>query len=99
MAVGWGRGWGAFSVRLGVCVGVCVRACMCVGACTETCEHVCVCVCVSASARAGNSTRAGCLCFSVHQFHFVLYDYVCVAMYCYAIAFVCEYNLCIPYVN
>ena len=48
------------------CVYVCgrVHARMC----------VCVCVCVSASARAGDSMSAGCLCFSVCQFHFVLYD-------------------------
>ena len=35
----------------------------------------------------------GVSCFSVRQFHFVLYDYVCVAVYYYAIAFVCEYLL------
>ena len=77
--------------------------CVCGGwrvwACARKPVNVCVCVCVSASARAGDSTSAGCLCFSVRQFHFVLYDYVCVVMYRYAIAFVCEYNLCIPDFN
>ena len=68
----------------GWCVCVCVCVCMCVGVCTETCERVCVCVCVcvhvcvSASTcahiSAGDSMSVGCLCFSVRQFHFVLYD-------------------------
>ena len=78
------------AIRLGVCVcgGWCACMYVCVGACTETCEHVCVCVCecvcvcvsvcvcvcVCAHVRAGGSMSAGCLCFSVHQFHFVLYD-------------------------
>ena len=67
-----------------VCVwgGGCPCVYVCVGACTETCEHMCVCVCVCvcvclhacAAARAGDSMSAGCLCFSVRQFHFVLYD-------------------------
>ena len=60
-----------------VCRGWCACVYVCVGACTETCEHVCVCLCVcrvSASACAGDSMSAGCLCFSVRQFHFVLYD-------------------------
>ena len=91
------------AIRLGVCGGCwCHSACVyvCVGACTETCEHVCVCVCVcvSASARVQATMSGGCLCFSVCQFNFVLYVYVCVVMYYYAIAFVCEY-LCIPYFN
>ena len=68
----------------------------------NTCVCVCVCVCTTVRARvrarAGDSRSAGCLCFSVRQFHFVLYDYKCVVMYYYAIAFVCEY-LCIPYFN
>ena len=59
---------------------------------------MCVCVCVYVRARVGDSMSAECLCFSVRQFHFVLYDYVCVVMYYYATAFVCEY-LCIPYFN
>ena len=56
--------------------GWCACVYVCVGACTETCEHVYVCVFahVSVSARAGGSMSAGCLCFSVRQFHFVLYD-------------------------
>ena len=54
-------------------VGECVF--VCVGTCTETCEHVCVCVCrVNASACAGDAMSAGCLYFSVRQFHSVLYD-------------------------
>ena len=38
---------------------------------------VCVCVCVC----AGDLVRARVLCFSVSQFHFALYDSVCVVMY------------------
>ena len=57
----------------------CACVYVCVGACTETCEHVCVCVCAASvreriRARAGDSISSGCLCFSVRQFHFVLYD-------------------------
>ena len=67
------------AIRLGVCGGVGVRACMCVWPRARkpvnTCICVCVCVCrVSVSACAGDSMSAGCLCFSVRQFHFVLYD-------------------------
>ena len=55
---------------------------MCVGACTETCEHVrytsilihthslCMCACV----HAGDSVSARVFCFSVCQFHFVMFD-------------------------
>ena len=69
-----------------VCGGEGGSWCACVyvsvGACSETCEYVCVCVCVCvcvrqcerACARAGDSMSAGCLCFSVRQFHFVSYD-------------------------
>ena len=51
---------------------VCVH--VCVGVCTETCEHVCVCLCAASDGDAGDSMSAGCLYFSVRQFHFVLYD-------------------------
>ena len=61
-----------------VCVWVGVRAC--VGARTETCE--CERVCGGGGGGVGGGVRAcdvhqrvrGCLCFSVCQFHFVLYD-------------------------
>ena len=64
------------TIRLGVCVGVGVRACMCVLARARKPVNTCVCVCarVRQSVHAGNSMSAGCLCFSVHQFHFVLND-------------------------
>ena len=58
------------AIRLGVCVGVGVRACMCVWARARKPVNTCVCV----RACAGDSMSEGCLCFSVHQFHFVLYD-------------------------
>ena len=58
--------------------GWCTCVYVCVGACTETCKHVCVCVCARqcerACARVQATMSAGCLCFSVRQFHFVLYD-------------------------
>ena len=60
------------AIRLGVCGGVGVRACMCVWARARKPVNTCVCVC--ARVCAGDSTSAGCLCSSVHQFHFVLYD-------------------------
>ena len=70
MCVGW---CACVYVYVGACTEpVCVRAC--VRACVRVCVCVCVCVCVSASARAGDSMSAGCSCFSVRQFHFVLYD-------------------------
>ena len=68
------------AIRLCECVGVGVRACMCVWARarkpvnTRVCVCVCVCVCQCERACAGDSMSAGCLCFSVRQFHFVLYD-------------------------
>ena len=40
------------------------------GACTKTCERVCASVRARVLARAGDSMRAGCSCFSVRQFHF-----------------------------
>ena len=75
------------AIRLGMCGDWCACVYVCVGACTETCEHVCVCMCecvclcarAHASVRAlvrmhaGKSMSAGCLCFSVRLFHFVLY--------------------------
>ena len=58
--------------------GVGVRSCMCVWARARkpvnTCVCVCVCVRVRQCAHTGDSMSAGCLCFSVRQFHFVLYD-------------------------
>ena len=81
-----------------VCGGIGVHACMCVWARARKPVNTCVCVSVRVRVRAGDARSAGCLCFSVRQFHFVLYDYKCVVMYYYAIAFVCEY-LCIPYFN
>ena len=84
--LGWGRGWGGSqctpaqvrAIRLGMCVGVGVRACMCVWARARKPVNTCVCVCAASvrermRARAGDSISAGCLCFSVRQFHFVLY--------------------------
>ena len=62
------------AIRLGVCGGVGVRACMRMWARARKPVNTCVCVCVSASARACDAMSAGCLCFSVCQFHFVLYD-------------------------
>ena len=57
-----------------VCGGRCACMYVCVGMYTETCEHVCVYVCASVRARMQATLSAGCLCFSVRQFHFVLYD-------------------------
>ena len=62
------------AIRLGVCLGVGVRACMCVWVRAQKPVNTCVCVCVSVRAHEGDSMSAGCLCFSVRQFHFVLYD-------------------------
>ena len=64
------------AIRLGVCVGVDVRACMCVWARARKPVNTCVCASVRARVRtrAGDSMSAGCLCFRVRQFHFVLYD-------------------------
>ena len=79
----WGGGGGGhlvYAIRLGVCVGGwCACVYVCVSACTETYERVCVCVCARARAarvcaRAGGSMSAGCLCFGVRHFQFVLYD-------------------------
>ena len=74
--------------------GWCACVYVCVGACTDTCEHACA----SVRVRMQATMSPVCLCFSVLHFHFVLCVQVCVVMYYYAIAFVCEY-LCIPYFN
>ena len=56
--------------------GVGVRACMYVWARAWKPVNTCVCASVRSRVRgrAGDSMSAGCLCFSVRQFHFVLYD-------------------------
>ena len=46
---------------------------------------MCVCACVRV--RAGDSVNAKVLFFSVCQFHFALYGYVCVVMHYYAVDF------------
>ena len=60
------------TIHLGVCVGVGVHACMCVWARAR--KPVNTCVCVPRSVHVLATMSAGYLCFSVHQFHFVLYD-------------------------
>ena len=64
------------AISLGVCVGVSVHAYMCVWVHAQKPVNTCLCVCVRiiAIAHAGDSMSAGCLCFSVCQFHFVLSD-------------------------
>ena len=52
---------------------------MCVWACAQKPVNMCVCVCAASvrtrsHACAGDSMSAGCLCFSVCQFLFVLCD-------------------------